>query len=572
MQPFTDTDASFAQELRPYLGSFWTSRFGAPQQVNTLLGLTTNTKLLGSFRQVTANLMGDAAGAKLEKFVEEAFDPKAVVLSGQQMYDDPDFALLYQDPTDVLLSYNLAAVKYYILPVNKFIPRLVQGPNSKLILGLDFFVVQRRWLFFRQDPRTLFPDYVLRMHLAERAVYRPTNAYLLRASVQVNEKYITQYYRSKSTPKAFQLALAAVGGIAVIHYNQRLLGKRAALDETVYVFENETIRVGYPHTPLTVGQTYQADTLIGQGVQMFYDTGAGDSWWRAVPWGVGILLDPIMKMASGLPLLNRETVAYSAGSDAGSIDGNKLHARIKLSDDFYHEQSYWDQVSDKETRSGNYFNGLLGLPDDEDFSEVVTGYNYSTSPVLYLTVEDYGSIEDVPTASADYGQITDNATASEDYGQLFAEFTGAASTPIYTSLSATFAKLLEQYAAANSLNTQLGWPLEQPDLESLPNSKRVNALDAFFGATLQKKGLVIFIRRDQIPNLPEFYRFLSREMLAGVVPIVFSRTDSLEVEKMTIGSTMLVTESGLRLTPAVPLVLSEQVSLSAIMTDSVVFV
>jgi hypothetical protein len=343
------------------------------------------------------------------------------------------------------------------------------------------------------------------------------------------------------------------------------------LNTTVYTFEQETLRVNYDHTPLIVGTTYTADRIIGDGVQIFYDQGDGKTWWRQLNWGAGISLDPILKTFSGLPLLDRDTLVYSAGSDPGSVDGSKLHARIKLTDDFYSEEPYWDWVAARETGSGYYINGLVGLPEDPT-SSVPTpfGYNYPSLPSLNLLTEDWLSLTLPATVGYDYGSVSASVLYFDDYGPIVpTAMPGESSVPIFSSSSNTFRLLLAQYAAANELNKAYGWPIEQPDIEALPNSKLINALDFFFEAVLQKKGMVILIDRDQIENLSSFYRFMQREMLAGVVPIVISRSSRLEIESVSVGDTIDVDSSALTIAPTTPRVLLEAVDLSSVMTDAV---
>jgi hypothetical protein len=154
---------------------------------------------------------------------------------------------------------------------------------------------------------------------------------------------------------------------------------------------------------------------------------------------------------------------------------------------------------------------------------------------------------------------------------LFADFTGEASVPVFGNMSNTFAKLLAQYAAANKLNVQLGWPIEQPDVAALPDSIRVNALDVFFKSVLQKKGLVIYVKREQIKHLQIFYHFLVREMMVGVIPIVFSVGPTLPIENLAVGVTMAIDDSAVVISPSAPLTLLEAVDLPSIMADSVVF-
>ena len=325
--------------------------------------------------------------------------------------------------------------------------------------------------------------------------------YLLRCRVRSDQWAITNYYRGSQSLDAFRLALAAVGGLAITHYTQRLIAMRQQGAQTIYTFEYETLRTDYPHDLLTVGQVYPYSTIIGDGIKFFRDDGQGlNDWWRQIDWKGGIWLSPLVGNIPGLWLSDSDTIVYSAGSDSGSESGNKLHARIKLGPDFYNEQPYWNRVAEAETRSGNYINNLpmAGLPED--------------------------------------------------------------------SGSNTFSNLMTRYAEANVLSPRFGWPTEQPDLESLSNRKLVNALDFYFRAVWQKRGVVITIDHTQIADLANFYRFMQREMPSGIMPLVLTYGLTLTPETMANGSTITFTDS-VNITGGGYLTLTETVVLPSIMSD-----
>jgi hypothetical protein len=485
---FPNIDASFAGSLMQYLGSFWNNRFGEKVKVALLVSLAVQNKLLGNLRSITANLTGDDAGASVETYVALTFDPKSVVRTGQRFFDDPSVAEIYQAPTNVQFSYNVADMQYFAMPMPTHVPRVLHSTLGRQLLGVDFFALGK-WLLFRKDPAVLFPTSQMMAVVADRITYKPLTTHLLRANVPQNSKYLTRYYRGRQTPDAFRLALAAVAGLQIVHYSQKLVAMWTRGTMTVYTFQWETLRVNYAHTPLVVGQTYAADTVIGNGIQVFYDrTGAGASWWRAMNWGPGIVLDPILRRFPGVPLLNRTTVAYGAGAGSG---GNQ-HVRIKLSDDFLAEKPYWDWVEKREAATGRYLNSVLGL--------------------------------------------ASNGTAFEN--------------------------MVSNFESANMLNLKLGVPIEQPDLEALPGVKRVNAMDVFFTNVLNQRALVIMVGHDQIVDQPSFYNFLQREMLAGVIPIVVSRSASLGVESAANGVNISFSEGPVGLMPAGSLTLMETLVLS----------
>ena len=120
------------------------------------------------------------------------------------------------------------------------------------------------------------------------------------------------------------------------------------------------------HPALVVGKTYTKYTIVGDGVEVHQPNPArpGNDWWRAVDWRGGIVLDPIIRNAH-LKLLDQLVPIYAAGSSDGGLSPRKTHARFQLSDDFWSETSYWNEVAAREKASGEYLNELVGLEADD---------------------------------------------------------------------------------------------------------------------------------------------------------------------------------------------------------------
>jgi hypothetical protein len=87
-------------------------------------------------------------------------------------------------------------------------------------------------------------------------------------------------------------------------------------------------------------------------------------------------------------------------------------------------------------------------------------------------------------------------------------------------------------------------------------------MDVFFTNVLNQRALVIMVDHDQIVDQPSFYNFLQREMLAGVIPIVVSRSASLGVESAANGVNISFSEGPVGLMPAGSLTLMETLVLS----------
>jgi hypothetical protein len=268
--------------------------------------------------------------------------------------------------------------------------------------------------------------------------YQSIFSYLTSVNLTENEDIVLSYYKHHQTPAYFKLVLAAIGGLQILRTSQKLIEIVVKGQTTHYIFESDTLHVDYEHEALVVGSTYPANFVIGNGVEVFYSDGSDKAWWRQVDWRGGLSLDPLINIR-GMNLLDKETVAYVAGQDAGSVDGSKVHARIKLGGDFEEEKRYWESVAAREKASGIYLNRLLKLSEEVD----------SGDP----TVLD------------------------------------------------TFQKLVDAYEDANEINALFGNPKEAPDVEALPSSGLVNALDVYFQAVIGVRGFVVLLRPEGLKNL-----------------------------------------------------------------------
>lgn len=500
----SNINAVYRSQIPPTIGSFWSTLFANPKQVQLLLELVQTSRSQTLLQAAVNDLAGNYEASRQVAHVAVKFDSKAVIQTGMQLYDDPDKQMDYRTLQDYELIYNFFRIPYWVLPIQGVIPDSIQSSAGKLLIGVDFFILKDEYIFFRQDPRVIFPNCKYLVNSGRIKDYHSFISYLLKVQVKENSDYVVQYYRRFQTPKYLGLAMAAVGGLGILRTSEKLQAIQTNLSTTVYMFETQVVRVNYPHTPLVVGTTYPDNYIIGEGIQIFQNSETDSDWWRQVDWRGGLALDPILQDFRGLALIDRDTVAYTAGQDVGSVAGSKVHARVKLSDNFFAEEPYWQYVAARETSEGLYLNALLGLPED----------------------------------------------------------TGVANP----SVMDTFAKLRKAVDAANIINTQIGLPTEDPDVGALPNSVRVNALDLFFRAVLSDAGFVVLFDISAIPDPLAVFNFLSREMLIGGTPVVFAYGPDLPIEIMQVGGNIAVTDS-VTISVATVLSLSEVVNLTGQTVD-----
>jgi hypothetical protein len=506
--PITNTEAAQRSKAKQYLGSFWNTTFTQPSQVLALSNLPRQTPMIGDFKSVFYDLAGDHINARRKTFVTVYFKTDQIIKTGTEYFDDQfvttHFGTNYEDSN---FSFNFYRLPYSALQMGPATPVRIQASGRTLALGIDFFL-DHDFIFFRQDPTELFPQGYYTVVSGIDTAYRPIMADFLGINVPEYQDIITQYVKKYQTPGWFKLAASAAAGMVILRQGGKLIDTQTSPYGTVYVFEEETVRVSYEHTPLVVGNTYVKHYVIGDGLQILFGD-PGTRWWRQVDWRGGISLDPLIPTFKGLQLLDQDTYAFVAGSDAASIGGSKAHVRLDMNNaDWQREMEYWDGVSAQETALGFYLNNVIGLLDAVD----------SGNPALLDT----------------------------------------------------FDKLLASNTVTNDLNTELGWPLDKPDYAVLPDKLRVNALDVFFQAVLSDVAVVVYIDPTRIGDLVGLYAFLRAEMTPGAVPLIVSFPPALAGDLLDNTNGVLIEDTAV-FYAFTYLLVTDTVDAANIITDSAVF-
>jgi hypothetical protein len=456
MAKLFNTEGRRRARLFRLLGSFWTSVFQDRLIAQGLVALSRVSPAWSSFVALVHNLAGHREQGSLRRNQLVYFNPDQVVETGTLAYTE-DGPTRY---ADIGAIYGDQEARYYALPLpGDIVPQSILAYDRVLLLGVDFFLQGDRWLYFRNDPRRLFPGSVYLMLLGRDRQYRSLLQPLTGVGYSPHESMVVRFLRHQQTPAAFERALAAAGGLALLTTGQKLLSVRVENNHTHYLFEQETVHVDYPHTPLPAGRFYPAGTVFGQGVKLYYSDGTAKAWWRQVDWRGGLCLDPLLNQP-GLVLLDRIVPAYAAGQDDGSVAGSRVHARFPLGDAPSRELAYWAAVARRETQTGVYLNRLLHLPEEVD--------------------------------SGDPQRLD------------------------------TYAKLMTAHATAQALNRIWRQPAEEPAVGALPQVRQVNALDAFFQAGLGQNCFVVLLRLEEVPQPDLLLAFLQRHQLAGGLPIIFA--------------------------------------------------
>ena len=515
------------------LGTFWTQSFKDTKQIRRLVSLVHQTSILQGFESTSNNLAGVADEKDRVANQLVTYDKRDVIQGGDQFYNDEH--LKYGTEFDYPGVYGGGNTKFWILPIATVIPFVIQIADRRLLVGVDFFIHEDRWIYFRENPAEIFSGE--RFLVVTGRKHQP---WILEYAAQVSPpdttQHVIEYARNNQAPGALGLALASVAGMKILSSEQRLLIARPSGATTIYTFEREVLRVSYVHEPLQVGKLYPKHFIIGNGVRVYPGGPTSPAWWRAIDWRGGLSLDPIIDF-KGMFLKDEDVTAYAAGTDQGSLDGSKVHGRMELTPNFDLEHSYWDKVAHKETDQGFYLNSILKLLTDQRavtvrVNEPGTGYalndtivlaggKFTTAVTIKVTAVSVGGV--VSATVLNSGAYTVTPEDSVLQASTSGGGSGAAFSVLWEFSPDPYVALVAEMELINQLNRTLHYPREQLNPRRLPHTKLVNPIDIFFLAVLNPRCVVITLDQSVLPadRQAELFRYLARELPLGVLSIVF---------------------------------------------------
>lgn len=531
------------------LGTFWTHTFKDKAQVRRLVNLAHQTTAMQQFESTANNLAGISGEKDRVANVVVAYDKRDIIQAGDKFYNDTGLA--YGDLQNYQLVYGGGDTQFWALPIRTFIPYIIQARGRRLLIGIDFFTLKDEWILFRSNPVDLFGNEWFLIQAGKRKNQGWLLERALGSTPPDSIEHVVNYARNDQSPRALELALASVAGMKILKFDQRLLIARPDGRITTYTFEKETVRVDYPHERLEVGKLYRKNHIIGAGIKVHPGGPVNPAWWRAIDWRGGLSLDPIIDF-KGLFLKDEDVTAYASGTDADSIAGSKVHARLDLTGNWDLEHLYWDRVSAREIDQGFYLNAVLNLLTDQHavsarVDEVGSGYavddlitlaggSYTIQLILRVTAVDMSggvtgvSIEEIGayTVTPDNSVLQSSTTGSG---------VDAAFTILWAYTTSAYDELVAQTEMANQLNRVLGYPREQLNPKVLPHTKLANPIDIFFLAGLNPRCMVITLDQNVIPfsRQPALFRYLAKELPLGVLSIVFCYAPGLPEDTFGLG-------------------------------------
>ena len=357
MVSLNNLDIAWRGQTYRYLGSFWNQVFGQPDKVKVLMDMNLHNSLKTGWRSMIENLAGNPVLGSQVAYVVVPFMRSDVAETGMLLFDDPDATFTYPESYDEAQpAYSQYRIRYFVLPLTNIIPVKIQALDRVLYQGVDFFIQANNWIFFRQDPREIFPSGNYCIIEGWDREYRSVVSYFTKTNAGTNDDLVVRWLREAQTPHNFKLALAAVARLGIVRSGGILRAVTHSFTDTIYTFDRETVRVSYRHVPLRPGTWCAAETIIGDVIQVFQAGDKPTAWWKQVEWQGGIILDPILPQFRGLPLRNVSTVVYPAGQELNSVGGSQVHARMVLGLNSWDEEAYWKWVGEQENRMGLYLN------------------------------------------------------------------------------------------------------------------------------------------------------------------------------------------------------------------------
>jgi hypothetical protein len=267
-----------------------------------------------------------------------------------------------QDRT-ITLSANEARPLYYVpIPFN-VTPVCVTTSQRELTVGTSFLTNPGYILFF-ENPLNLFPDYQI---VCRSAYIRQSHImdYTYQADNVFNTgEYIARYMRLTHSPVALRLALAEVANLPILKQDSVLQATYTNFEATIYEFDTEVLRVPLyvEHTPLVVGTTYGAHTIIGEDyIKVFSQANTATvPWYRdaelSAVWSAdGLDLSPLTPFQAVKVLDTVGTFSYN-----GATGTAPLH--YKLSGLTGADTgAYWNFVRQSEIHTGTSLSYVSGV-------------------------------------------------------------------------------------------------------------------------------------------------------------------------------------------------------------------
>lgn len=223
-------------------------------------------------------------------------------------------------------------------------PLLLEQAGKQYVNGVDFVYdpVSRAILF---PTRPSFDSFVIRLGLADDAgpLFHSILYGLFTQTRMGNAALIANYLRGDQHPESLENALRAQMGMVRVERGGRLLERQDHETETVYIFEDEILRVPYTHVKFQQGSILNPGVWIGSELVALSIYDGTDDWYRERNEWFDNGLDLKPAVGRGLTATDtEETVVDSGGQTRFPIQEDTAGDLAK----------FWQHAEDQEVNFG----------------------------------------------------------------------------------------------------------------------------------------------------------------------------------------------------------------------------
>ncbi len=247
-----------------------------------------------------------------------------------------------------------------------FKPTVIFAKGTVLVAGMAYETGDGFIRFF-VSPHEIFTDNLIQCKLNNPRVLN-----LFDYTVQVDAVYsklpqVTSYLRDNHSIVSFEKAINEVLGRVTLQDNV-IVSEIIHIEKSetyVYVFDNDThVRVDYPHTPLVLGNFYEAGTIIGKCAFLNQAPTIEE---RIRSWIIehlpeGLHLHDVNPNNLDIRIPNRKVKFWAF--DTGTSD---LNVRAQLEGSEEDLDAYAHMSKTYEDKTNRYLNSIFQFEDEGDF-------------------------------------------------------------------------------------------------------------------------------------------------------------------------------------------------------------
>jgi hypothetical protein len=312
---------------------------------------------IGSFWSSVASADTRAKARRIVESVEQNAGMSTIDREAVRLTDNAGIRGAHLDiqvPAETVTRETGTPYNVWRMPItDAIIPLALDTKLGKRVLGNDYSF-SNGVLTFRESVYALFEFPRVHVSAYQEVLFNTHNYALWLETPVQNLQEVALYCRDNQTTAQFQKAIAVAAGYVVLPFS----GVLQARVGNTYVFDTGIVDVVYQHTPLTVGYTYSAGTVVGGVVRVYASDGVDLTWYQRLDWQSGLPLASLCPF-SGLSVAD-VNVTVTRGAESTAHAG-KYHVSAPLIGDSGVAAKFWVHQAACEDRSNKFMNDALGL-------------------------------------------------------------------------------------------------------------------------------------------------------------------------------------------------------------------